>query len=132
MDQKKETDKRTIMELDKIRSLSDEDIKIQERQAADQLFRLRFQSKLGQNEGVKKQRSLKLDLARFKTIARERQLGIVHTAKAVTKAAPKAKKSAEPVEAPAEKKAAAAKSAKTAKAKAVPAAKSAKAKKGTV
>jgi large subunit ribosomal protein L29 len=105
------------MELDKIRGLSDEDIKLQERQAADQLFRLRFQSKLGQNEGVKKQRSLKLDLARFKTIARERELGIVHEATA--KRAPKAAKPAE-VEAPAgkktaEKKQAAEKSAKTAK-----------------
>ncbi len=127
------------MELDKIRSLSDEDIKIQERQAADQLFRLRFQSKLGQNEGVKKQRSLKLDLARFKTIARERELGIVHAVKAVAKPATKAKKAAPvveaSVEAPVEKKAAAksaAKPVKEAKAKAAPAAKSAKAKKGTV
>ena len=40
------------------------------------MFRLRFQTKLGQNEGVKKLRGLKKDIARIKTIARERQLGI--------------------------------------------------------
>jgi large subunit ribosomal protein L29 len=105
------------MELDKIRGLSDDELKLQERQAAEQLFRLRFQSKLGQNEGVKKQRALKLDLARFKTIARERELGILHTA-APAKAekpakAAKAEAAAEPVAAP--KKKAAAKSTKAKK-----------------
>jgi large subunit ribosomal protein L29 len=32
--------------------------------------------KLGQNEGVKKLRALKKDIARIKTIARERELGL--------------------------------------------------------
>jgi large subunit ribosomal protein L29 len=120
------------MELDKIRSLSDEDIKTQERQAAEQLFRLRFQSKLGQNEGVKKLRSLKLDQARFKTIARERELGIVHTAHAKPVKAAKAAKVAKSadVEAPVEKKAAAKPASKAKKASGET--KPAKAKKGTV
>ena len=48
----------------------------QEQKAAEQIFRLRFQTKLGQNEGVKKLRELKTDIARMKTIARERELGI--------------------------------------------------------
>ena len=44
------------MEIEKIRNLSDGEIEQQQRQAAEQLFRLRFQTKLGQNEGVKKLR----------------------------------------------------------------------------
>ena len=64
------------MELEKIRNLSDGELKVEENKAAEQLFRLRFQMKLGQNEGVKKLRDLKKDIARIKTIARERELGV--------------------------------------------------------
>ena len=39
-------------------------------------FRLRFQLRLGQTEGVKKLRGVKKDIARMKTIARERELGL--------------------------------------------------------
>ena len=64
------------MEIEKIRNLSDGELEQQERQSAEQLFRLRFQMKLGQNEGVKKLRDLRKDVARIKTIARERELGL--------------------------------------------------------
>jgi large subunit ribosomal protein L29 len=64
------------METEKIRNLSDGEIQQQEQKAAEQIFRLRFQTKLGQNEGVRKLRELKTDVARMKTIARERELGI--------------------------------------------------------
>jgi large subunit ribosomal protein L29 len=64
------------METEKIRNLSDGELVEQERQAAEQLFRLRFQMKLGQNEGVKKLRELRKDIARVKTITRERELGL--------------------------------------------------------
>jgi large subunit ribosomal protein L29 len=64
------------MEAEKIRNLGDEELEAQERQSAERLFRLRFQMKLGQTEGVKKLRDLRKDIARFKTIARERALGI--------------------------------------------------------
>lgn len=64
------------MELDKIRNLSDEELGVEGNKAAEQLFRLRFQVKLGQTEGVKKLRGLKKDIARMKTIARERELGV--------------------------------------------------------
>jgi len=64
------------METEKIRNLSDGEIQQQEQKAAEQIFRLHFQTKLGQNEGVKKLRELKTDVARMKTIARERELGI--------------------------------------------------------
>jgi len=64
------------MELEKIRNFSDGELVTEEKKAAEQLFRLRFQMKLGQNEGVKKLRELKKDIARIKTIARERELGL--------------------------------------------------------
>ena len=63
------------MEIEKIRNLNDEELVRQEKQSAEQLFRLRFQMKLGQNEGVKKLRDLRKDIARIKTIARQRALG---------------------------------------------------------
>ena len=62
------------MELEKIRNLTDEELTSQQAKSAEQLFRLRFQKSLGNNEGIKKLRGLKLDIARIKTIARERTL----------------------------------------------------------
>ena len=62
------------MELEKIRSLSDEELKGEEAKAAEQLFRIRFAKSLGKQEGVGKIKSLKIDIARFKTIARQRTL----------------------------------------------------------
>ncbi|HKO13933.1 MAG TPA: 50S ribosomal protein L29 [Acidobacteriaceae bacterium] len=64
------------MEVDKIRNLSEDELALEERKTGEQLFRLRFQMKLGQTEGVKKLRDLRKDIARIKTIARERQLGL--------------------------------------------------------
>jgi large subunit ribosomal protein L29 len=66
--------KEVIMELEKFRTLSDEEMKAEEAKAAEQLFRVRFAKSLGKQEGLKNLRSLKLDIARIKTIARERQL----------------------------------------------------------
>ena len=84
------------MELNKIRNLSDEELKAQEKSAAEQLFRLRFQVSMGQNDGVKKLRELRKDIARIKTVARERQLGIRGAVQeaAPTKTSAKAKKGA--------------------------------------
>jgi len=81
------------MELQKIRSLSDEELAHQEKTTAEQLFRLRFQVSLGQNDGVKKLRQLRKEIAQIKTVARERELGIAATATESTDAAePKAAK----------------------------------------
>ena len=63
------------MELDKIRNLSNDELKAEETKAAEQLFRIRFAKSLGKQEGLKNLRTLKLDIARFKTVARERQIG---------------------------------------------------------
>ncbi len=62
------------MELDKIRNLTDDELPAQQAKSAEQLFRLRFQKSLGNNEGVKKLRALKLDIARIQTVTRERAL----------------------------------------------------------
>ena len=70
------------MELDKIRSLSEEELKSEQAKTAEQLFRIRFAKSLGKQEGVGKIRSLKLDIARMKTIARERTLAGATAAKA--------------------------------------------------
>ena len=64
------------MEFQKIRSLSDAELAHQEKTAAEQLFRLRFQVALGQNDGVKKLRQLRKEIAQIKTVAKERELGI--------------------------------------------------------
>ncbi len=64
------------MELEKIRNLSDEELVHQEKTTAEQLFRLRFQVSLGQNDGVKKLRQLRKEIAQIKTVAKERELGI--------------------------------------------------------
>jgi large subunit ribosomal protein L29 len=72
------------MELAKIRSLSDPELAQQEKTAAEQLFRLRFQVSLGQNDGVKKLRELRREIAQIKTVARERDLGL-NTETAATK-----------------------------------------------
>ncbi|MGB6191698.1 MAG: 50S ribosomal protein L29 [Terracidiphilus sp.] len=64
------------MELEKIRTLSDTELEHQEKTSAEQLFRLRFQVSLGQNDGVKKLRRLRKEIAQIKTVARERALGI--------------------------------------------------------
>ena len=62
------------MELEKIRNLSDEELVKQQAQAGEQLFRIRFQKSLGNTEGIKKLRTLKLDISRIKTVERERSI----------------------------------------------------------
>lgn len=70
------------MELDKIRELNSDELKTEELKAAEQLFRIRFAKSLGKQDGVKNIRGLKKDIARMKTIARERQLGEAKAGKA--------------------------------------------------
>ncbi len=61
------------MDAEKIRNLTDVELKQQERELNDQLFRLKFQLNMGQTESLKKIRGLRKDIARVKTIARQRQ-----------------------------------------------------------
>ena len=60
------------MKPEKIRNLTDAELAHQQRDLNDQLFRLRFQLNMGQTESVRKIRGLRKDIARFKTIAKER------------------------------------------------------------
>jgi large subunit ribosomal protein L29 len=62
------------MEAEKIRNMTDEERRQQERDLNDQLFRLKFQLSMGQTESLKKIRGLRRDIARFNTITREIQL----------------------------------------------------------
>ncbi|HVN92813.1 MAG TPA: 50S ribosomal protein L29 [Terracidiphilus sp.] len=111
------------MELTKIRSLSDEELKHHEKTSAEQLFRIRFQVAMGQNDGVKKLRQLRKEIAQVKTVARERELGIHSESSETEQAAPAAEPTTEKTTA--EKTA----PAKTHKAKAPAKAKAAKVKK---
>ena len=70
------------MKSEKVRNLTDEELRHQERDLGDQLFKLKFQLNMGQTESLKKIRGLRRDIARVKTITRERELA---TAKTETK-----------------------------------------------
>ena len=61
------------MNVDKMRNLTDAELDNQERELADQLFKLKFQLNMGQTESLKKIRGLRKDIARVKTILSERQ-----------------------------------------------------------
>src|SRR5215475_1791996 len=80
------------MNAEKIRNLTETELAHQQRELADQLFKLKFQLKMGQTESLKKIRDLKKDIARMKTIEREKKLagGNGAQAVAVKAAAPKA------------------------------------------
>jgi len=59
---------------DKARGLDTAEIHKQLGDTAEQMFRLRFQLRMGQMEGLKKMRSLRKDRARMLTVLREREL----------------------------------------------------------
>jgi large subunit ribosomal protein L29 len=62
------------MKSREIRELDVDELAAKEREAREQLFRLRFQMQMGQTDGLKKYRALKKDLARMMTEKREREL----------------------------------------------------------
>ena len=62
------------MKQEKIQNLTDAELHTQERELADQLFKLKFQLNMGQTESLKKIRGMRKDIARVKTIAREREM----------------------------------------------------------
>ncbi len=62
------------MKPEKIRDLTEAELGQQERELSDQLFKLKFQLKMGQTESLKKMRGLRKDIARIKTIQREKSL----------------------------------------------------------
>jgi large subunit ribosomal protein L29 len=60
--------------IEKLRDQDPRELSERERELAEQVFRLRFQLSTGQAEAVTKLRSVRKDLARVKTLLREREL----------------------------------------------------------
>jgi large subunit ribosomal protein L29 len=61
------------MKVAEVRELSVDDLRAREKDLADQLFRLRIQKSMGQLETPIKLRLVRRDLAKVKTVLRERQ-----------------------------------------------------------
>jgi large subunit ribosomal protein L29 len=61
------------MKAGELRELGTEELGARERDLVDQLFRMRIQKSLGQLEAPDKLRMVRRDLARVKTILRQRQ-----------------------------------------------------------
>jgi large subunit ribosomal protein L29 len=59
---------------EKFREMNPNELQVQQRELAEQIFRLRFQLSTGQAEGLKKLREAKRDLARIKTLLRAIEL----------------------------------------------------------
>ena len=62
------------MKAAELRDLAPDELGAKERDLTDQLFRMRIQKSMGQLEAPAKVRELRRDLARVKTILREKQL----------------------------------------------------------
>jgi len=60
--------------VEKFKEMKANELEIQQRELAEQIFRLRFQLSSGQAEGLKKLREAKKDLARVKTLLRAAEL----------------------------------------------------------
>ena len=76
------------MNIEKIRNLTDAELLHQQRELSDQLFKMKFQLKMGQAESLKKIRELKKDIARIQTVNREKELAGGNGASAPKAAAP--------------------------------------------
>ena len=61
------------MRLEEIRELSNEDLQTRQDELAEQIFRARFKKSLGEVDAVKQIRAQKKELARVKTILRQRE-----------------------------------------------------------
>ena len=61
------------MKVGEVRDLGVDELRQRERDLDDQLFRLRIQKSMGQIEAAHKVRSLRRDLARVKTVLREKE-----------------------------------------------------------
>ena len=61
-------------ELDRLRDLSDEDLRGEAARLKESLFRLNFKLALGEVDAIKRIRQEKKSLARINTLVRERQI----------------------------------------------------------
>ena len=63
------------MKAEELRALAAEELSTRERELTDQLFRMRIQKSMGQLEAPDKMRTVRRDLARVKTVLRQKRVG---------------------------------------------------------
>jgi large subunit ribosomal protein L29 len=61
------------MKVAEVRDLAVDELRQREKELDDQLFRLRIQKSMGQVEAAQKAKTLRRDLARIKTVLREKE-----------------------------------------------------------
>ena len=64
--------------IEKLREVDTKELEVQQRELSEQIFRLRFQLATGQAEALKRLREARRDLARVKTLLRERAVRTEH------------------------------------------------------
>ena len=62
------------MKPEQIREMSAEDVVAKEKELQEQLFKLRFQKSIGQLDNALKLRETRRDIARVKTVLKEKQV----------------------------------------------------------
>jgi large subunit ribosomal protein L29 len=62
------------MKASKVREMGQDELRTKERELQEQLFRLRVQQSLGQLENAVKLREVRRDIARVKTVIRQKQV----------------------------------------------------------
>ena len=61
------------MKAGELRDLGADELGVKERELTDQLFRMRIQKSMGQLEAPDRMRTVRRDLARIKTVLRQKQ-----------------------------------------------------------
>ena len=61
------------MKVQEVREMSVDDLRLQEKDLRDQIFRMRIQKAMGQTDTPTKVRELRRDLARVLTVLREKR-----------------------------------------------------------
>ena len=61
------------MKADKVREMSPEELAAKEKELQEQLFKLRFQKSIGQLDNGMKMREIRRDIARVKTVLRQKE-----------------------------------------------------------
>ena len=62
------------MKAEKLREMNTDELRGKERELQEQLFRLRFQKSIGQLDNALKLRETRRDIARVKTVLKEKQV----------------------------------------------------------
>ena len=63
------------MKAAEVRDLGADELMLKERELNDQLFRMRIQKSMGQLEAPEKMKTVRRDLARVKTVLRQKRAG---------------------------------------------------------